>query len=154
MERTDLKRYMEVVYGRCCRILGDSDAAWDALQDVFASFYEARKERKITEPLAYLYRSSTNHCLNVLRSKKKTLPLLLEFLDSGEDSGKRVESRLMVEALLEVIGQESMDLLVYRHVDHMTYEEIAALYGMSDRGIKKRLDRLETKIRKHFQGRK
>ena len=150
MERDELKRHMEVVYNRCCAILKDPDQAWDALQDVFESFYEASKKREIRQPLFYLYRSSTNHCFNMLRRQKKLLPLLTEHLEGDLGGHHTAENRLMIDALVQQFGEDTIQLFIYRHVDQMTYDEIADLVGLSDRGVKKKLARLDEKIRQQF----
>ncbi len=151
MEKDQLKRYMEAIYHRCLRMLSDPDLAWDALQEVFASFYEACKRKEIEQPLFYLYRSSTNHCLNVLKRQKRALPLLQEPETRTQDGSHQLESRLMVESVLQSLDQEEATLLVYRHVDQMTYDEIGALVAMTDRGVKKKLDRLERHVRQTLE---
>jgi len=152
MERDSLKRYLEVIYNRCYRILQNSDMAWDALQEVFALYYEACKKKDIEHPLSYLYRSSTNHCLNVLRQRKKYVPLITEVLEKNIDETRKAESRILVDSLVDEFGKDAIDLLIYRYLDKMTLKEMAAIYQISDRGMKKRLDRLETQIQKYCRG--
>lgn len=152
MQKKVLRHYMEAIYSRCFRMLRDPDQAWDALQDVFASFYSASQKKEIQEPLFYLYRSSTNHCINLLRRQKRMLRLS-EWEEPGAlDGVQAVEGRLMVDSLLQMVGEDSASLLVYRHVDQMTYAEIGALVGMTDRGVKKKLDRTEAQIRQLLKG--
>ncbi len=57
----------------------------------------------------------------------------------------------MVESVLQSLDQEEATLLVYRHVDQMTYDEIGALVAMTDRGVKKKLDRLERHVRQTLE---
>jgi len=143
IEQGHLSHYLEVIYLRCLRILRDPDLAKDAMQDVFASFYERVQEETIHKPLHYLYRASTNHCLNLLRRHRRML--LIEqiadepFLESSADAG------ILVDEMTHELGEEAMQLMIYRHVDQMTYEEIAEIFSCSDRAIKKRIDRLHTK---------
>ena len=64
-------KYGGSVYGRCHYLLGDSTAAEDAMQDVFAKalghWHEFRNE---ASPLTWLTRIATHHCLNVLRAAR------------------------------------------------------------------------------------
>lgn len=151
MEKDQLKRYMEAIYHRCLRMLNDPDQAWDALQDVFASFYEARKRKDITQPLFYLYRSSTNHCINLLKRQNRTLPLMQDLESFTSPERSLPEQRLMVGAVVKALGEDDVTLLVYRHVDQMTFAEIGALVSMTDRGVKKKLDRLERQVRQTLE---
>lgn len=148
MEREHLARLMEVIYHRCCRILRDPEAARDALQEIFTSFYERRREVVIDKPLHYLYRSSTHHCLNLLRAKKRRLA----FDPSHEESfAPSPEAGLLVEQLHDAFGEEALQMMVYRYVDQMTYDEIGQIFDRSDRAIKKRLDRLQENLQQYLK---
>lgn len=151
MEESNLRPYLEVVYLRCMQLLQNQDKARDALQEVFARFLESKKKREISNPIGYLYKTSTNYCLSVLKKEKRFLPMTQELLEYlGEKTHNPAEARLNVEKIIKEFGEEQLQLMVYRHIDQMTYQEIAELYGLSDRGIKKRLDQLEKKVKKHF----
>lgn len=147
MQTEAIQQYLEAIYNRCYRIVRDPDLAWDALQDVFEKYYQTCQDKDIDTPLAYLYRMSTNHCLNLLRRERKTLPFLEEWEQEGRDERSSIESKLLLDGLCQQIGQEAIDLLVYRHVDQMTLGEIAAIVGISDRGVKKKLERIEHQVR-------
>ena len=67
----------------------------------------------------------------------------------GSETPQPLE-RLQVEKMAKHFGQEAMTLLIYRYIDRMTYQEIAKLYGISDRGLKKRIDKLKKQIHKYF----
>ena len=62
------------------------------------------------------------------------------------------ESYVGVKELLHEFGEEATMLLIFRHLDQMTLQELSVIYGITDRGVKKRLDKLEDKVRKHFSG--
>lgn len=57
-----------------------------------------------------------------------------------------------VRELLEEFGEEATLLLVFRYLDQMTLQELGEMYGITDRGVKKRLDKLESRVRQHFLG--
>mgnify|MGYP001796784050 CR=1 FL=1 len=62
------RQYGPLVLGRAVRLLGNQQAADDALQEVFVRVvrgYDAF--RKDASPVTWLYRITTNYCLNVLR---------------------------------------------------------------------------------------
>ena len=66
------ERYGAVVYRRARRLLGDEHAAWDAVQEVFVRVLKhARRFRREASPTTWLYRITTNYCLNVLRDSAR-----------------------------------------------------------------------------------
>ena len=59
------------------------------------------------------------------------------------------EHSLALEKIIDHFGEDAAQLLVYRHLDRMTYHELGKLYERSHQGMKKRLDVLHKKIQ-HF----
>ena len=152
MTPPELKRYMEAIYIRCYRILGDKELAWDALQEVMTCFYEASKKQRIDKPLHYLYRSCTHLCIKVLKKERRFIPSLPSELESFmEGSVPKAEWSLLVSELVNQLEEEELQLLLYRYVDQMTLKEIAALYEMTDRGVKKRIDKVELRVRHYLK---
>jgi len=151
MEKEELQRYMQVIYRRCYRILRREELAWDALQDIFAAYCEANRKETIQEPLRFLYKICTNHCLNLLKyhKRRESVPFDERSFDTSADHV--AENRLFCQQILKEFGEDALTLLIYRYVDQMTYGELAALYGLTDRGIKKRLDRIVLQIKEHYQ---
>jgi RNA polymerase sigma-70 factor (ECF subfamily) len=154
MNRSELKSLMHAVYHRCLRLLKDPARAEDALQEVMLRFFQKNKEKTIHEPLRYLYRSSTNHCLNLLRSHRRQAELLKEHRESSFEQARLTfpDASVGVRELLEEFGEEATLLLVFRYLDQMTLQELGEMYGITDRGVKKRLDKLESRVRQHFLG--
>lgn len=152
MDRAELKRYMQVFYHRCIRLLGDPVLAMDALQETMTRYYEALERRQVTNPYYYIQRTCTNYCLDVLHKKKRLVfiepDVVEELLGSVGKAGTEAEGQLLVAKLLETIEREDVELLLYRYVDQMTLQEMATLYGISDRGVKKRINRVESQIKK------
>jgi len=152
MEAARLKKHMAVLYHRCLRILQDPDLAWDVVQETVTRYYEQLPTKEIQQPFSYLYSISTHHCVDLLRQRGRMLPMEPRMLQEmwGVES-HRAEGALIVDKLVRRFGEELIQLVIYRHVDQMTYQEIADLVGKSDRGIKKKLDRIESQIRLYLQ---
>ncbi len=151
MDPSLLKDYMKVIYNRCYRLLRDKDLAWDAMQEVLARYYERASKETIQKPLNYLYRISTTHCLHTLKQKDRSLPLEPEQHEkNAEPTQHRGENKLLLSKLQERFDDDEIQMLLYRHVDQMNYQEIAEIIQMSDRGVKKKLDRLEESVRKYL----
>jgi len=147
-----LKSHIEVIYGRCHRLLRDEDLAWDALQEVMMRYYEVNAKQEIQQPLHYLYRICTNYCLKKMRTLKRSIPIEPREFDTFLGSvAQTAEHKVLLDELFQAFEEEEINLLLYRHVDQMTYKEIASMYGRTDRGIKKKLDKIEQRIRKYAE---
>lgn len=151
LDAETLQKMMGLIYSRCRRLLSDPEQAWDATQEVFTRFYEARGRQVVKEPMRFLYRSSTNYCIDLLRVRGRTLPIddhALEQLVGGP--GHRGEGRVIVQKLIARFGREAVEMMTCRYVDQMTYQEIADIYDLSDRGVQKKLERIEEMMRKYL----
>lgn len=152
MDAKDLQKLMEVIFSRCRRLLGQHDLAWDAVQEVFTRFYEVAPQQAIKDPLRFLYRSSTNYCIDLMRTKDRLLPLEHTLVEECWGStSQQAEDALLIRKLLRRFGQEAVEMMTYRYVDQMTYKEIGHIYNKSDRGIKKKIERLESQMRKYLK---
>src|SRR6185295_20215898 len=64
-------RYAHVIFLRARGILGSDEEAHDAVQETFAKVIKNWEQfRGESSPLTWMYRISTNLCLNRLRNKK------------------------------------------------------------------------------------
>ena len=143
--RAFYERYGRVVLSRARVLLGDGDAAADALQDVFLRVITS--QRHILDepaPTTWLYRVTTNHCLNRLRDERRRTELLAERdrMVQEETAGAApddVEARAVVMEILSRVPQHIQEVAVYRYVDEMTHDEIATITGVSPRTIGNRL---------------
>lgn len=153
MDKKTLKSYMEATYLRCYRVLRDREQALDATQEVMLKFYQKSSERELEQPLHYLYRSATNHCIDIMRRNDRLMPIENEALNRLlESHATRPDTRhkLLVDRLVKQFGEDDIKLFLHRHIEQMTYQEIASLYEMTDRGMKKKLDRIESQIRSYL----
>jgi RNA polymerase sigma factor (sigma-70 family) len=145
----NLKLYLNAIYQRCYRLLGEQEWAKDATQEVFARFYETKQT--IQKPFHYLYRMSTNHCISELRTKSRTLTVPLEAPDTQSATHiANPVANLTVEWLLNEFGQEAATLLFHRHLDGMTLQELGTLYNCSHQNIDKRLRKLHSEIQAYL----
>lgn len=132
-------RYSRSVFRRARTLLGDDDAARDATQEVFLRALRAATTPEFApNPLAWLYRTTTNLCLNRLRDAKRRGELL-SHLRPDECDSDASESRVVVQRILEQIPEQLQDVAVYYYVDELTHEEIASLIGVSRRTVGNRL---------------
>lgn len=143
--RALFSRYGPLVLRRARRILGNEAEAEDATQDVFikvlASIETFRGE---SQPSTWLYRITTNLCLNRIRDHRRHRDRLAQEnagrVEGPLDSGPP-ENRLTITTLLAALPPELSETAVYYYVDEMDQEEIAALTGIARRTVGYRLER-------------
>jgi RNA polymerase sigma-70 factor (ECF subfamily) len=142
------RQYGAIVLRRARTILGDEHAAQDAMQEVFIRVLRGGAEfRQEASPSTWLYRITTNLCLNHLRDAGRRSRRLRAQAGAGEAAPARVEDQLMIQRLLEQIPDELREIAIYYHVDHMNQDEIAAIIGVSRRTVGNRLEQFKTQAR-------
>jgi RNA polymerase sigma-70 factor (ECF subfamily) len=133
-------RYSRVVYRRARELLGDDAAARDAVQEVFVRVIKSGgKVPAEPSPTAWLYRVTTNLCLNRLRDRSRRGALLAQKYVQRDEVNPTSEVRAMVATILDRMPEEVQDIAVYFFVDELTYDEIARLVGISRRTVGNRL---------------
>jgi RNA polymerase sigma-70 factor (ECF subfamily) len=135
-----------VVFRRCRQILGNAQDSQDASQEIFERCLRRCEElRPGPELLAWLYRVSTNLCLDRLRGQRDALHTPLADDIPGLESGNG-ESRLLdrdsVRRLLGAVEERTREVVVYLYIDGMTQEEVARVSGMTDRSVRNHVARL------------
>jgi RNA polymerase sigma-70 factor (ECF subfamily) len=129
--------------------------AEDLAQEIFVKFYLALPRidtRKAVAP--YLFRIAHNHCLDWLRTRKpKTRPLtrneddekppmqLPDTKPNPEQEVLRGEVMEAVEKALEAVPSRYRSVLVMRHVEELSYEEIAEALRLPIGTVKARIHR-------------
>jgi RNA polymerase sigma-70 factor (ECF subfamily) len=133
-------RYSRTVYRRALQLLGDPEAARDATQDVFVRVMRAGGVVPADPtPTAWLYRVTTNLCLNRLRDRTRQAALLASNYAADAPVPPAGEVRAALAQVLERVPEELQDLAIYFFVDGLTYDEIAPLLGISRRTVSNRL---------------
>lgn len=122
-------------------LLRDEQAALDAMQEVFVRAIRAGTEfRAEASPMTWLYRITTNFCLNWIRDHARRGELLERQRPVDEPRAVPAEDRHAVLDLLERLPADVGAVAIYYHVDEMKQEEIAELLGVSRRYVRDRLD--------------
>lgn len=148
-------RYAPVLLARCRRILGDDEEARDVVQDTFARVIRHHDSfRAEASPFTWMVRISTNLCLNRLRDHRgrtqkaeQHRELLVGEGFTRPDAGRGAEAE-RVRRLLEEEDDETRALIVYLYFDDMTRQEAAALVGISQPTLRKRVDRFFERARR------
>ena len=152
MDRRDVERlyvrYGPMVLRRAVALLRDREAALDALQAVFIrALRTADAFRAEASPVTWLYRITTNLCLNVLRDEARRAELWAEQGPRGDATdGHAAEARVQMAQILRRVRPDLQEIAFYYLVDELKHEEIAALLGVSRRTIGYRLEEFRAAI--------
>ena len=148
------REYGPAVYRRCLRLLRDREGAQDATQEVFVRLVRnmGRLERR-GDALPWIYRVTTNHCLNVLRDSGRhgSDDLSPEIEDTERPAAEALPDRRLAQELLGRFDPVTQAVVVAVFVDGMEREEIAAALSTSKRTVSRKLERFLTSSRR-FMG--
>src|SRR6185369_5930377 len=94
----------------------------------------------------WLYRITTNLCLNRIRDNRRRRERLAEAADDGRQpmaptAAPTPEARTTLRGVLAKVDDELAQVAIYYYVDDMDQAEIATVLGVSRRTIGYRLDR-------------
>jgi RNA polymerase sigma-70 factor, ECF subfamily len=132
-------RHSRTVYRRARQLLGDAEAAKDVTHDVFVRVIRSGNSVPPNPTAtAWLHRVTTNLCLNRLRDNNRRTTLLAQSL-APCDVQPVAESAVTLAAILGQVPEQAQDIAVYFFLDELTYDEIAALTGISRRTVGNRL---------------
>jgi RNA polymerase sigma-70 factor (ECF subfamily) len=126
--------------------MGDREDAKDVMQEVFLRAFKAYAEFTGTaSPLSWLYRITTNICLNRLRDTGRRRQILDQAFSGDEPaSGTSQDAALTVRALLGQVPEDVQEIAVYYFVDQMSQDEIASLLEIPRRTIGYRLEQFRS----------
>jgi len=144
------RKYGAVIYSRCRRLLKDDALAEDATQEVFVRVMrhiESAPDDKAA--LAWIYRISTNFCLNMIRDRNRQAEPVDEL---PEASGDHPEPELLDRELaMQLVNRAPENLrapAVLYYVDGLEQEQVAKTLGVSRRTVINRLNEFMTRSRK------
>lgn len=148
-------RHAHVIHRRCLSILGNEEEARDAVQETFArvilSWDAFRQE---SSPLTWMYRISTNWCLNRIRNRGGQERIRARHQESlvgatmGAGKSEASENEETIRRLLDQADEETRAIVIHLFFDDMTREETARLVGISVPTLRKRLERFLARARK------
>src|SRR6267142_7207262 len=162
-----VRRYQRPISAYVYRMVGDYDAALDLTQEIFIKVYGSlsryRPEFKFS---TWIYKIAHNAAIDHLRrnlgrerslingteSDNYDLPIECEGL-SPEQQSEREERRVEIESVVRSLPTAYRELIVLRHSQDLTYEEIVDVTGLPLRTVKNRLFRARDMMRQQFLNR-
>ncbi len=135
--QTEATRLRPMLVGIGRQLLGDTDAAEDAAQEVLLKLWQMVAELRIpVDGLAHLM--MRNHCISQMRHRPMFLPLDDSLPNPQSEEDNRMGT--MLEAI-EQMPALQQTILQLRHIQGMEMKEIARLTGMNEVALRKALSR-------------
>jgi RNA polymerase sigma-70 factor (ECF subfamily) len=139
-------RYGPMVLRRCRRMLRDEQDAFDACQEVFVRLLVYRHKLEDRYPSSLLYRIATNHCLNLIRDRRKEgkpVPLpAAEGIPGRSLQDPETALRSLLEPVLREEKEETRTMAYLYFIDGWSLQQIADNLEISVTGVHKRLKKL------------
>ncbi len=155
--------YQDKVYNLALRMSGNADDAFDLAQEAFFRAWRGLSGFQFESAFStWLFRLTSNVCLDWLRAKKRRPTVSLTTLDDeGEevqmeirDPGKGPEELLLAaedrKALAKALNElpvEYREILTLRAINDLSYEEIARILQLREGTVKSRLSRARLALR-------
>lgn len=150
-------RYKGPVYAFCYKMLLDSDAAKDVMQETFLRVYENRDRLMKSDAFkSWLFTIARNQCLNALRRSGRhvSLPDAQELPPVSETPFTQMEKSEQVRFVtrfLESLPPEYREVIILREYQNLSYEEIAAVTRSSLSAVKSRLFKARRKLAQQME---
>jgi RNA polymerase sigma-70 factor (ECF subfamily) len=159
-----VRRYQRPITGYIFRMLGDYDSSLDVTQEVFIKVYNSlarySSEYKFT---TWLYRIAHNAAIDHMR-RNQINPQSLETENgdgayqlqiecpnpSPEQDRERSEWRTEIDSVVKCLPAAYRELIVLRHSQDLSYDEIAEVTGLPLGTVKNRLFRAREMMREIF----
>ena len=150
-------RYKGPVYAFCYKMLLDSDAAKDVMQETFLRVYENRDRlMKSSAFKSWLFTIARNQCLNTLRRSGRHVALPdARDLPPAEGTPftkmEKSEQVRFVTSFLESLRPEYREVIILREYQNLSYEEIAAVTRSTLSAVKSRLFKARRKLAERME---
>ena len=143
-----VSHFQERLYRRALALLGNPDAAQDALQATLIAAYRFLKSfRGASSIYTWLYRILSNKCHDHFQKQKKSVPLDVGacepiLRDERVNLQKNLELSEDARYLMEKVNalpKKYRKVILYRYYDNLSYAEIAELICVKEGTVKSRL---------------
>ncbi len=131
-------RYAPLVYRRALQIMGSAADADEATQEVFIKAAAAlHRFDPRARPSTWLYRITTNHCLNALRDRARRRVLRAEHEEQLAPGSipYDLDQMLVMRRLLAEADVRCAEAAVAVFVDGLSHAEAAEVLGVSRRTV-------------------
>jgi RNA polymerase sigma-70 factor (ECF subfamily) len=138
-----VERYQKAVYNVALRMSNDPDDAADIAQNVFIKVseklgtYDARHKF-----FSWIYRIAVNESINFVEAARRGEALPEELANGNDNPEEIVHAGMLSESIEEgllQLGGDSRIVIILRHFEELSYEEIGFILDVPVKTVKSRL---------------
>ncbi|MBN2184171.1 MAG: sigma-70 family RNA polymerase sigma factor [Candidatus Krumholzibacteriota bacterium] len=161
-----LTKYRSPVFSICLRMVKNHSDAEDLAQEVFIRTFNVLDRYNPLYPFSsWLYRITSNLCIDFIRRRKKNIYSLDEPVSGSDgemsrqlpadtvDPDRELENREMMEVLNQAIAdlpEHYRIIVILRHQEDLSYGEISENLGIPLGTVKARIHRARNMIKQVF----
>jgi RNA polymerase sigma-70 factor, ECF subfamily len=139
------QRFGPMVFRRARSLLGSDAEGKDVMQEVFIkAMAESIRFDEPAQAASWLYRVTTNTCLNHIRDTRRQGELRRQHLREDETVEAAEDAKLAARQLLADAERSQSEAAVLVHIDGLSYDEASEVLGVSKRTISNLLLRFKT----------
>ncbi len=158
-----VSRFRERVWRVCYRIMGNTEDASDAAQEVLVRMFLQRDRfEQRSQYSTWVHGIAIRTCLSMRRGAQRRRRrvdvhphLDLNNQPPAPAAGQAADSpaadrRMDLDRMLDYLGDEDRALLVMKYAEDHTYEELSQIFAMSQSACKMRINRAMSRLREKF----
>ena len=149
--------YIDDLFAYGMHFTTNRESVKDCIQEVFISLYKDRsKQRKVNNIKNYLFVSLKNELFDLFKKSVEyyqieTIEPVFQTEYSVEEQFLKKETAhnnvVQVKKLLQVLSPKQNEVIYYRYVEEMSYDEIGELMHMNNQSVRNLVHRSILKIR-------
>ena len=161
-------QYQRRVYALALRMVRQAEDAEDITQETFVRMFRALDRYDLERPFStWLFTIASRLCIDHIR-RRRTAPVALYYRDSesGEEreievqdagvrpdeAAQREQEERKVQGLIDALPPHYRVVVVLRHQQELSYEEIAEVLGMPLGTVKARIHRARALLARRLGG--
>jgi RNA polymerase sigma factor (sigma-70 family) len=142
-------RYAAGMYRRAFALLQREADAWDAVHEACIRLIQSATDfRRESRPITFIYRVTTNVCLNMLRSRAlRDVSPEPPTAEHSVDALASTECRDFLVKLARKLDERGLTVAALYYLDGLSQEEIAQVLGVSRKTIVRDVQRISVLAR-------
>ena len=150
-----VERYQAEAIGHAVAILGNRDDALDAVQEAFIDAFQALGRFDLARRFyPWFYTLLRNRCFKLFASRRRQETESVDELQIlSPTAGPSREESLSLEQALLGLTPEQRELVTLKHLDGLSYDELAARFSVPVGTIMSRLYHARQKLREKLKRR-
>jgi RNA polymerase sigma-70 factor, ECF subfamily len=146
------ERHYEAAFRAALRVTGNPADAEDVLQTVFLRvLVRGGDVEEVTQPAAYFRRAAVNAAVDVLRRRELHAESVY---DDGAPHAAIQPPGLLKERLrraIAAVDRDDASLFLLRHVEGLSLEELAGMFGIEKNNVAVRLHRIRRRLQAEME---